>query len=288
MAQFNITTTSKAGEISLNYDELRTLLIKEMEKYDYEVTEDLIKEAKEDKAKINKFAAALDNRRKEIKKEYCIPLVQFEEQMKDLYAIAKDGYTKINNQLNAFEEARKEEKAMEIAQYWQSKNFTLVPLEAIYDAKWLNKTCNDWKEQIDMKIDQINQDLNIINSFGVNDEEKEEIKGYYLDCLNIAQARSQFDAQKERREQLKKLQEQRTIQNDTQQASYAPEHAHSEVYEKEHAKEVQSIKKTRWVVEFIGTNVFKEKMNAIIKECYPDDVKVKILEKEEIWLCHLQ
>lgn len=105
MAQFNITTTSKAGEISLNYDELRTLLIKEMEKYDYEVTEDLIKEAKEDKAKINKFAAALDNRRKEIKKEYCIPLVQFEEQMKDLYAIAKDGYTKINNQLNAFEEA---------------------------------------------------------------------------------------------------------------------------------------------------------------------------------------
>ncbi|QUN13567.1 DUF1351 domain-containing protein [Clostridium sp. C1] len=288
MAQFNITTTSKAGEISLNYDELRTLLIKEMEKYDYEVTEDLIKEAKEDKAKINKFAAALDNRRKEIKKEYCIPLVQFEEQMKDLYAIAKDGYTKINNQLNAFEEARKEEKAMEIAQYWQSKNFTLVPLEAIYDAKWLNKTCNDWKEQIDMKIDQINQDLNIINSFGVNDEEKEEIKGYYLDCLNIAQARSQFDAQKERREQLKKLQEQRTIQNDTQQASYAPEHAHSEVYEKEDAKEVQSIKKTRWVVEFIGTNVFKEKMNAIIKECYPDDVKVKILEKEEIWLCHLQ
>lgn len=282
MAQFNITTTSKAGEISLNYDELRTLLIKEMEKYDYEVTEDLIKEAKEDKAKINKFAAALDNRRKEIKKEYCIPLVQFEEQMKDLYAIAKDGYTKINNQLNAFEEARKEEKAMEIAQYWQSKNFTLVPLEAVYDAKWLNKTCNGWKEQIDMKIDQINQDLNIINSFGVNDEEKEEIKGYYLDCLNIAQARSQFDAQKERREQLKKLQEQRTIQNDIPKTSYTPEHTHSEVYEKEDAKEVQSIKKTRWVVEFIGTDVFKEKMNVIIKECYPDDVTVKILEKEEI------
>lgn len=282
MAQFNITTTSKAGEISLNYDELRTLLIKEMEKYDYEVTEDLIKEAKEDKAKINKFAAALDNRRKEIKKEYCIPLVKFEEQMKDLYAIAKDGYTKINNQLNAFEEARKEEKAMEIAQYWQSKNFTLVPLEAIYDAKWLNKTCNGWKEQIDMKIDQINQDLNIINSFGVNDEEKEEIKGYYLDCLNIAQARSQFDAQKERREQLKKLQEQRVIQNDIPKASYTPEHTHSEVYEKEDVTEVQNIKKTRWVVEFIGTDVFKEKMNAIIKECYPNDVTVKILEKEEI------
>lgn len=282
MAQFNITTTSKAGEISLNYDELRTLLIKEMEKYDYEVTEDLIKEAKEDKAKINKFAAALDNRRKEIKKEYCIPLVQFEEQMKDLYAIAKDGYTKINNQLNAFEEARKEEKAMEIAQYWQSKNFTLVPLEAIYDAKWLNKTCNDWKEQIDMKIDQINQDLNIINSFGVNDEEKEEIKGYYLDCLNIAQARSRFDAQKERREQLKKLQEQRTIQNDISQASYAPEQTHSVAYEKEEVKEVQNIKKTRWVVEFVGTDVFKEKMNAIIKECYPNDVTVRILEKEEI------
>lgn len=282
MAQFNITTTSKAGEISFNYEELKSLLTEEMKKYDYEVTEDLIKEAKEDKAKINKFATALDNRRKEIKKEYCIPLVQFEEQMKDLYAIAKDGYTKINNQLNAFEEARKEEKAMEIAQYWQSKNFTLVPLEAIYDAKWLNKTCNDWKEQIDMKIDQINQDLNIINSFGVSDEEKEEIKGYYLDCLNIAQARSRFDAQKERREQLKKLQEQRTIQNDISQASYAPEQTHSVAYEKEEVKEVQNIKKTRWVVEFVGTDVFKEKMNAIIKECYPDDVTVKILEKEEI------
>lgn len=282
MAQFNITTTSKAGEISFNYEELKSLLTEEMKKYDYEVTEDLIKEAKEDKAKINKFATALDNRRKEIKKEYCIPLVQFEEQMKDLYAIAKDGYTKINNQLNAFEEARKEEKAMEIAQYWQSKNFTLVSLETIYDAKWLNKTCNDWKEQIDMKIDQINQDLNIINNFGVSDEEKEEIKGYYLDCLNIAQARSRFDAQKERREQLKKLQEQRTIQHDIQQTSHAPEQTHSVAYEKEEVKEVQNIKKTRWVVEFVGTDVFKEKMNAIIKECYPDDVTVKILEKEEI------
>ena len=282
MSQFNITTTSKAGEIAFNYEELKSLLTEEMKKYDYEVTEGLIKAAKEDKAKINKFATALDNRRKEIKKEYCIPLVEFEEQMKDLYQIAKEGYAKINNQLNAFEEERKEERAMEIADYWKSKQFTIVPLEAIYDTKWLNETCNDWKEQINSKIDQINQELALINNFGVSEEEKEEIQGYYLECLNITQARSRFDAQKERREQLKKLQEQRTIQHDIPQTSYIPEQTHSVAYEKEDVKEVQNIKKTRWVVEFIGTDVFKEKMNAIIKECYPNDVKVKILEKEEI------
>lgn len=282
MSQFNITTTSKAGEIAFNYEELKSLLTEEMKKYDYEVTEDLIKKAKEDKAKINKFATALDNRRNEIKKEYCVPLVEFEEQMKDLYQIAKEGYVKINNQLNAYEEARKKEKAMEIAEYWQSKRFTLMPLEAIYDNKWLNKTCHDWKEQIDLKINQINQDLDIINSFGVSEDEKEEIKGYYLDCLNIAQARSKFDAQKERREQLKKLQVQKTIREDIPQTPYSPEQAHSVVSVEEDVKEVQNIKKTRWVVEFVGTDVFKEKMNAVIKECYPDDVQVKILKKEEI------
>lgn len=275
MPQFNITTTSKAGEIVLNYDELKTLLIKEMKKYDYKVTEDLIKEAKEDKAKINKFASALDERRKEIKKEYCVPLVEFENQMKDLYSIAKDGYAKINNQLNAYEEARKEEKAVQIAEYWASKGFDLVSLDKIYDSKWLNKTCNDWQEQIDLKINQINEDLDVINNFGVNDEEKEEIKGFYLECLNIAQARSQFDAQKERREQLRKLQEQK-------QASIVEETPHTATSAAEQPKEVQNIKKTRWLVEFVGTDVFKEKMNAVIKECYPNDVKVKIIEKEEI------
>lgn len=274
MAVFNITTTSKAGEIALNYDELKTLLIEEMKKYDYEVTEDMIKEAKEDKAKINKFAVALDNRRKEIKEEYCEPLTLFEAQMKELYSIAKDGYTKINNQLNIFEEKRKQEKAVEIAEYYASKDFDLVSLDRIYDSKWLNKTCNDWKEQIDLKINQINQDLSIINSFGVSEEEKAEIKGFYLESLNIAQARSQFDAQKARREQIMKIQEEK--QDHALDTTVVTVSSTSET-----PKEAQNIKKTRWVVEFVGDDVFKDKMNQVIKECHPEHVQVKILEKGE-------
>ncbi|MEG0365802.1 MAG: DUF1351 domain-containing protein [Coprobacillus sp.] len=275
MAEFKIIASSKKGDLSVNFDELKTQLETEIKKYDYEVTEDLIAQAKIDKARINNLATKIDDKRKEKKSEYCEPLVKFEEKMNMLRDIAKNGYKKINDQIIAFDEKEKEEKQIAIAEYYISKNFDLVPLNKIFDPKWLNKTCKDWDKQIDNIIDKVNEELKLIDSFGLSQIEKQEVKGYYLDCLNITQARTQFDAQKERREALLKRQE----EIKQQQPSNVQEMPSTEPLQEEAVKEVQEVKKERIVVEFVATREFLDDMNVAIKTHKP---QVRILEREDV------
>lgn len=276
MAEFNIICSSQKGDLTVNFEELEQQLKQELKKYDYEVTEDIIKQATKDKANINKFAKAIDDKRKEIKNQYCEPLVEFERKMNILRDTAKEGYNKINDQIKAFDEQRKQEKSLEITEYFSSLNFSLVPLSKLFEDKWLNKTCSDWKEQLNSKIDRINQELDIINSFGLSNEDKLEIKGYYLECLDLTTARNQFDIQKERREALKRQQE-------VKQSPQTQKTPYNEPLQEGMHKEVQQVKKEKILVEFICTDVFKEKMNVVLRECQANgDVIVKIIEREDI------
>lgn len=279
MAELQVIASAIQGQLSFNKVELKAVVEQEMKKYEIEVTEDNIKEAKDARATLNKVSKALDDKRKELKKKYCEPLVIFENDVKEIKAIVDEGAQRIGIQLNAFDEKYKEEKQLEIAEYFASKDFSLVHLDKLFDQKWLNKTCNDWKEQLDQKVNAINQGLDVINSFGVSDEEKEEIKGYYLDCLNVVQARQTFDSQKERREQLKKLQEQRQIEQESKRAPQVQKASHSEPLQEETPKQVQQVKKQRIVAEFIATREFYDYLNVAIKKYKP---QVKIIEKEDI------
>lgn len=276
MAQLEVIATSQQGQLSINDVELEKAVKEELKKYEIKVTEDNIVEAKEARATLNKVSKALDDKRKELKKDYCVPLDEFENKVRRIKSLIDNGSNKIGEQLNVFEEQRKQNKQMEITEYFASLGNTIVPLEKIWDSKWLNKGCKDWKDQINERILTLNQDLDLINNFGVSDEEKAEIKGYYLDCLNITQARSQFDTQKKRREQLKKIQEQKQ----SQYASKSVEKAYAQPTQQEQPKEVQQVKKERILVEFIVEGrEFLDYLNEAIKMYKP---KVKIIEREEI------
>lgn len=274
MKQFDLVIKNKIGEISFNYEELEKELKNELKRYDYEVTEDLIKVAKEDKAHLNKFANAIDKRRKEIKNEYIVPLEAFEENMNALRDLAKEGYKKINDQVNEFEETRKKERELEITEYFISLNFTLLPLNRLFDKKWLNKTCNNWKEQLHSKINQINNDLEIIDSFGLSNDEKLEIKGYYVQCLNLLQAREEFDFQKKNREAIIRRREELT-----HQGKELPSVAQTPVVQSEE-NNTKITKKEKILVEFVveGRD-FLDYMNEGIKKYKP---QVKIIKREEL------
>lgn len=274
MKQFDLVIKNKIGEISFNYEELEKELKNELKRYDYEVTEDLIKVAKEDKAHLNKFANAIDKRRKEIKNEYIVPLEAFEENMNALRDLAKEGYKKINDQVNEFEETRKKERELEITEYFISLNFTLLPLNRLFDKKWLNKTCNNWKEQLHGKINQINNDLEIIDSFGLSSDEKLEIKGYYVQCLNLLQAREEFDFQKKNRKAIIRRREELT-----RQGKELPPVAQTPVVQSEE-NNTTITKKEKILVEFVveGRD-FLDYMNEGIKKYKP---QVKIIKREEL------
>lgn len=277
MAELQVIATAQQGILQFNKEDLKKAVEQELVKYEIEVTEDNMNEVKKARATLNKVSKALDDKRKEIKKQYCEPLDVFEKDVKEIKALVDEGSQKITVQLNSFEERRKQDKQLDISEYFSSLDFNLVPLSKLFDEKWLNKTCNDWKEQLDTKIDRINQELDIINSFGLTDEEKLEIKGYYLDCLDLTAARNQYDIQKERREALKKQQSavEEQKQEEVVQASY--EHMEQQTQEVEQV--IEKSKKQRIKVEFIATRQFYDEMNILIKKYRP---QVKILEREDI------
>ena len=82
--------------IEWNYEELKTELSQKLEDYKGLVyTEEQMKEAKADRAKLNTLATAIDSKRKEIKKQCLQPYEAFEAQIKDLLAVM-NRYLKIS------------------------------------------------------------------------------------------------------------------------------------------------------------------------------------------------
>lgn len=93
--------------IEWNYEELKAELSQKLEQYKGLVyTEDQIKEAKADRAKLNALATAIDDKRKQIKKQCLQPYEQFEAQIKDLLAVIKEPVALIDSQIKGYEEEK--------------------------------------------------------------------------------------------------------------------------------------------------------------------------------------
>ena len=86
--EFKIYNPQEEGflkEIDWNYEELKTEIQKKANDYmNLVYTADQIKDAKKDRANLRKFVTALENKRKEIKRQVMQPYTSFEEQEKEL------------------------------------------------------------------------------------------------------------------------------------------------------------------------------------------------------------
>lgn len=98
-----LNVTTKPAVITVNFEELKTRLSAELERYDVVVTADTVKDAKALATDLNKTAKAIDDQRKEIVNEVSGPVRAFEERMKELRTMCKDGRTKILDQIEVFE-----------------------------------------------------------------------------------------------------------------------------------------------------------------------------------------
>lgn len=145
MLEFQITTDLEAlpHELSFNFDELKAELTAQLERYQgLVITEDAIKDGKEDRAKLNKLKTALDTQRKTIKKKWNEPYDVFERKIKEVIALVDKPIAAIDSQLNAYEEQRKAEKREQIEHLYHqtvpSDIKGLIPLDRIFDQTWLN------------------------------------------------------------------------------------------------------------------------------------------------------
>ena len=179
-------------EIQWNNEELKAEIAEKMQEYTSLVfTEDTIKEAKSDRAKLNKLRTAFEDERKRIKKLCMAPYDEFEKQVKELIALIDEPIRLIDSQIKEVEEKRKVEKKGEILEFYESVIGSLkgiLPFDRVFRQEYLNvsRSMKSIKEEIQALIDRVNADLDTIEGFGSKYEL--QIKDVYLKTLDLSVA----------------------------------------------------------------------------------------------------
>ena len=150
-------------EIRWNNEELKAEIAEKMQEYkSLAFTEETIKEAKADRAKLNKLRTAFEDERKRIKKLCMAPYDEFEKQVKELIALIDEPIQLIDSQIKEVEQKRREEKRQKIEELFACIGFqTFVTLDKIWDDKWLNAsvTLGKIEGQMKSRMYQIGNDV---------------------------------------------------------------------------------------------------------------------------------
>lgn len=182
----------KNAPVIWNYQELRSNLETALADYQNRVyTEDMIAEAKEDRAKLNKLKKAINDERISREKEYMQPFLEFKDQAKELCDLIDTASSGIGEQLEAFEQKRLDEKTSHIQSLFDdvASNYDLpfITLDKIMYGKWLNKSTSDKTiiEEITESFEKAIKDLDVIRKMPRYAFEAEEA---YKESLELNKA----------------------------------------------------------------------------------------------------
>lgn len=182
-----------ANAITFNFEELKAELRQRLVKYDgLVVTVDAIKDAKADRATLNKLKSALNERRKEIKKQYLEPYMDFENKINELIKLIDEPCLLIDEQIKVFESSQKNEKMNKLRDYWQANAGELTQFvnfeKQIFDERWGNAGSRlvTTVKIIQEKIDNINKDFAAVQSLCKNYPKYETVlKNVYFQTLDL-------------------------------------------------------------------------------------------------------
>lgn len=190
--------TAIPAEIAFNFEEMEAELRRRLDHYNHlVVTEDAIKDAKDDRAALRKLKEAIETRRKEVKKQCEAPYKAFENKVKRLVALIDAPIAAIDGQVKNFEEQEREQKRGEIAAAYDElvpENIReIIPLNRILDKTWLNKstTMKRIREEIEKRVSRTNVDMALID--GVNPKYMAAVRQKYIETLGVVTAMNYQD-----------------------------------------------------------------------------------------------
>ena len=209
-------------KIEFNFEELKADLTPKLDYYkNLIVSEDGIKEAKADKANLNKLAKAIDDKRKEVKTQCLEPYMLLERQCKEIIDMIKEPILLIDNQIKVFENLEEENKYKAIEKFFNG-NVTdlrdLIKLDMILNAKWKNKGTKliEITQEIIESIEKIRVDLQTIEK--LNTEKESILKDFYLkngfDIGKTLAEKMRLDEQEQKLIELKVKQEEERLKNE--------------------------------------------------------------------------
>lgn len=172
-----------------NYEELKATLTEKCHHYETIVyTDDDIKQAKSDRADLNKLKRALNEERIRLEKEYMVPFNQFKTQINEIVSIIEKPAALIDSRVKEFEQKKKDEKREQIAALFADFGFPeYITLEKIWDDSWLNSTVSLSRVKEDFKTVAFRSEKEM-QTLSELPEYSFEAKEIYKKTLSLAQA----------------------------------------------------------------------------------------------------
>jgi len=168
------------------FELLRAEVERQLAEYDLVVVENdtTYKEAKKQRASLNKVSTAVDTERKRLAKE-------LKTEVDKIIELVDSTIKVLDNRTSSWEEKLKMERQLEISSYYETLGFPKeITLGKIFDPKWFNIT-SDWKTELSIIKGKITSDLSVIKAF----DSSEVLLNLYYDCLDVSTAISQFKPQ---------------------------------------------------------------------------------------------
>lgn len=239
MNELSLVINQNPGSIDINFDALEEQLDKKLSEYKGAVfTESSKAIAKAEVASLRKLKKDIEDSRKAVKKKWMEPYEQFEKKMKSLSAKVDEPINAINEQVQAFEEKRKQEKRELIrnlyedtlADYEDCRDY--ISLDKLYDSKWENASVSAKSIKKDM-MERMSGIQTAVSSIKAMHSDKEEdalvLYKQTLDLNRALQMISVYEQNKaealKREEERRKQEEERRIQAEIERAKMAEREA---------------------------------------------------------------
>lgn len=254
------------AELEFNYDEIKAHVSNVMQIYSNKVyTPDTMKEAKADRAKLNKFSQAMNRQRIDVGKQWKKPLDEFEAKIKEIDELVKEPIALIDKQVKEYEEQIINEKLAEAKAYFESQakqagvdGFLSWSLVEQKDFSNMSKKINQIKKDIDATIEKVTADWAVIE--GMKSKFESDMKFKYINTLDLQEAIAT---------------NQRLIEQEEQRAAYEQQKKEQEAARK--AKEAEQAKTDLFIkAEDISAG------NIVADELVPTAAEPIMKEVEEV------
>ncbi len=205
------------GNLVTNAKDIKAYIEEKLKEYSVDNYAGDAKQAAKDKAEINAAIKTLNDRRIALEKEWNMPFAEFKNIISETCDMMKTASGKLDVIVKAKEEEEKAQKKAQIVELWNGKNFNLVPLDRVFNAKWLNKTTKlaAVDAEIDTIIKNITGDLASLDAFG---EDTAILKDLYLSTLNLQQTLNKGAELKANRERLAQLEAEKKAREEKEKA----------------------------------------------------------------------
>ena len=277
--------------IDWNFDELKAEITKKSEAYmNLVYSNEQMKEAKKDRANLRKFVTALEDKRKEIKKQILVPYSDFETKEKELVGIVNQAIENIDTQVKGYEEGLRQEKLAKVKEIYVEEIKDLdrtIPFEKVYKESWLNAstTLKSVREEIASIYAKVDADLKILNadtSPYVFEMKEEYLKDFDLTAAlakkqKLEETEKKKAAFEEQKKQREAEQQERLLKEATKVECAGRNEKTSDAVDHEQSKK----KRKRITIAITANEDQFDYLNKVLIELRSHAESVEILSKEE-------